>query len=194
MLDRNVHHLPTAEKVLHEEIAPGANQAPLTDILPPEIIVEFAPVFLVQFRLRQHRRRSTPSTGASQSRSLATAEIPLFEFCSPCASVTLSIFSILTVRPTFFGLLEVNPFESTHLHLPSALQPSSSTPTPIASTVISPHRYDQSRAQTYPSQVGPGQLPESIMAGARAGNKKKMRQDAVGRVEAWMRELDHRSD
>jgi hypothetical protein len=48
VFDGDVPRLPTGEKMLHEKITPGTKQAALLDLLPPKLIVEPAPVFLVQ--------------------------------------------------------------------------------------------------------------------------------------------------
>src|ERR1035438_85138 len=48
VLDGDVPPLPTGEKMLHEKITPGTKQAALLDFLPPKLVVETTPVFLVQ--------------------------------------------------------------------------------------------------------------------------------------------------
>jgi hypothetical protein len=50
----------------------------------------------------------------------------------------------------------------------------SSNPGLIASMQTSPHPFNRSRASTHSLEVGPGHLPRSIMAGARAENKGKV--------------------
>jgi hypothetical protein len=49
VLYRDVDSLSAREKMLHEEVASGANQSSLSNLMTPEILIEPAPIFLVQF-------------------------------------------------------------------------------------------------------------------------------------------------